>query len=94
MAHDEAYISDVFPHGGPLGNMRAEIELYNPSDKSGDASLDARVLAVAPPKADIKSTGQILSLTPESQRDDDARERAPEAPRALVAGHTALYSRS
>ena len=64
MAHDEAYIEDVFPYGGPLGNLRAEVELYNSSDKSGDASLDARVVVLAPPKSDIKSTGQVLSLTP------------------------------
>jgi beta-galactosidase/beta-glucuronidase len=64
MAHDEAYVVDVFPYGGPLGNMRAEVEINNTSDKSGDASLDARVVAAAPAKNDIKSTGQILSLTP------------------------------
>jgi len=64
MAHDEAYISDVFPYGGPLGNLRAEIELTNTSDKSGDSALDARVLEAGGTKKDIKSSGQILSLTP------------------------------
>ena len=64
MAHDEAFIDDVFPYAGPLGNLRAEVELTNTSDKSGDASLDARVVVLAPQKSDIKSTGQVLSLTP------------------------------
>ncbi len=64
MAHDEAFIDDVFPYGGPLGNLRAEVELTNTSDKSGDASLDARVVVLGPPNSDIKSTGQVLSLTP------------------------------
>ncbi|HLJ55460.1 MAG TPA: hypothetical protein VKT77_10515 [Chthonomonadaceae bacterium] len=64
VAHDEAYISDVFPYGGPLGNLRVDVELLNTSDKSGDASLDARVLPSGQSKPDIKATGQILSLTP------------------------------
>lgn len=64
MAHDEAYIADVFPYGGPLGNLRAEIELNNTSDKSGDVLLDARILATDAPNAEIKKSGQILSLSP------------------------------
>ena len=64
MASDEAFISDVFPHGGPLGNLVAEVELTNTSDKSGDCSLDARVIAANAPDKTIKSSSQNLSLTP------------------------------
>ncbi len=64
MAHDEAFIVDIFPDGGPLGNLRADVEINNTSDKSGDAELDARVAAVDAPTVAIKSSGQNLSLTP------------------------------
>jgi beta-galactosidase/beta-glucuronidase len=64
LASDEAFISDVFPHGGPLGNLVAEVELTNTSDKSGDCSLDARVIAANAPDKTIKSSSQNLSLTP------------------------------
>jgi beta-galactosidase len=64
MAHDEAFVSDVFPHGGPLGNLVAEVELTNTSDKSGDSTLDARVAAADTENKAIKSSSQNLSLTP------------------------------
>jgi beta-galactosidase/beta-glucuronidase len=64
MAHDEAYIADIFPYAGPLGNLVAEVELYNTSDKSGDSELDAHVLPADKPGPDIKKSAQNLSLTP------------------------------
>jgi beta-galactosidase len=64
MAHDEAYIADVFPYGGPLGNLRAEVELLNTSDKTGEVSLDARILAAEGKNAEIKKSGQNITLTP------------------------------
>jgi beta-galactosidase len=63
MAHDEAYIADVFAYAGGVGNLIAEIRLLNTSDHGGDADLDARLVSVKTPDKEIKKTQQNLSLT-------------------------------
>jgi hypothetical protein len=63
-AHDEAYLTDIFPQAGGLGNLNIEVKLLNTSSHSGDATLDARIVAANEPKKDIKKTLQNLSLTP------------------------------
>lgn len=64
MAHDEAYITDVFAYAGGLGDLTAQIRLLNTSEHSGDATLDAHIAAVKTPTRDLKTSQQNLSLTP------------------------------
>ena len=64
MAHDEAYINDVFSQGDTHGRMTAAINLLNTSDKTGDSTLEARVIALNAPAKELKRTLQNLHLTP------------------------------
>jgi beta-galactosidase len=65
MAHDEAYIADVFPQGSGLGRLTVPIALLNTSTNTGDATLSARIVAADTPERDIKKTEQNLHLTPD-----------------------------
>jgi beta-galactosidase/beta-glucuronidase len=64
LAHDEAYLVDCFPQTDAFGHLTAAITLRNSSSKSGDATLDARVVAADAPTRDVKRTYQNLHLTP------------------------------
>jgi beta-galactosidase/beta-glucuronidase len=64
MAHDEAYIADCFPQGNGAGGLTAPVVLLNTSGTTGDATLEARLVLAKAPKREIKSTRQILHVTP------------------------------
>jgi beta-galactosidase len=63
VAHDEAYIADCAVQAGIRGHVTAAITLQNTSDKSGDATLDAKVLSL-PDRKPVVQTFQILALAP------------------------------
>lgn len=65
VVHDEAYLADCFPQADDLGHLSAVITLANTSDKSGDAELDARLIAANAPTHDVNKTQQFLHLTPD-----------------------------
>jgi hypothetical protein len=64
LAHDEAYLADCYPQGDVYGHLNVAIIFRNTSANSGDATLDARVVAADAPTRDVKRTNQNLHLTP------------------------------
>jgi beta-galactosidase len=64
LAHDEAYLADCFPQADAFGHLSAAITFRNTSTNSGDAVLDARVVAADAPTREVKRTLQNLHLTP------------------------------
>jgi beta-galactosidase len=64
MAHDEAYIANCFPQSDLYGHLSVAIIFRNASTNSGDATLDARVVAADAPTRDVQKSNQILHLTP------------------------------
>ena len=63
-AHDEAYLRDAFPQAGRAGNMSVPATLFNSSDKSGDAELDADVFDPNTPKKFVLQSKQNLRVSP------------------------------
>ena len=68
LAHDEAYMADCFPQADALGHITVDITFRNASANSGDATLDARVVAADAPTREIRNTHQNLHLTPGDNR--------------------------
>lgn len=64
MAHDEAYIEDVFAQADGVGFLSAALSFQNNSDKSGAATLDAVIVALDTPTKPARKTNQNLLLTP------------------------------
>ncbi len=64
LAHDEAYLADVFPTAGGLGQLSTAVTLENTSTNSGIATLEGRVIALDKPGKDVHRSEQSLSLTP------------------------------
>ena len=64
VAHDEAYLKDVFVKANGLGAIQAEIKILNTGKNSGDCTLDASIIAKNLPEKTLKKTVQNLSLTP------------------------------
>ena len=63
-AHDEAYLLDAFPQAGRAGNLSVPATLFNASDKSGDAELDADVFDPQAPKKFVLQSKQNLNVSP------------------------------
>ncbi|HLK58517.1 MAG TPA: beta galactosidase jelly roll domain-containing protein [Chthonomonadaceae bacterium] len=64
MAHDEAYLSDVYVQSDAHGRVTAATTLLNTSNNTGDATLEARIIGVNAPTKELKRTRQNLHLTP------------------------------
>ncbi len=64
LAHDEAYIEDCFPQASANGAVATPILLTNKSVNTGDAILDARVVAANAPERDVRRSRQNLNITP------------------------------
>lgn len=64
VAHDEAYLKDVFVKANGLGAIQTEIKILNTGKNSGDCTLDARIISKNLPDKTLKKTVQNLSLTP------------------------------
>jgi beta-galactosidase len=64
LSHDEAYIGDSFPQSRASGDLSVAVELENTSDKTGGASLDARIVTLGKPEKELVKTLQNLLVTP------------------------------
>ena len=64
LAHDEAYLADIFPQVDRYGHVTTALTLLNTSDKTGDATLDARISSTDSPSLDVSKTTLAVSLTP------------------------------
>ena len=64
VAHDEAYLQQVFVRANGLGNLEAEIEIQNLSKNSGGSTLEAKITSRDDPNKILKSAEQNLSVTP------------------------------
>lgn len=64
MAHDEAYLGDCVPQTDALRHLNAALDLFNTSQVTGDATLDAQILAKVDLPRPLATTNQNLHLTP------------------------------
>lgn len=64
LAHDEAYIDDVYTQADAFGRITAEIRMLNTSQVEGDATLDTHVATISEPIRQVQKSNQNVHLVP------------------------------